>query len=86
MLVCCDLSGVNLETQAASFSFACLLRPLGLQDQLFKLENFGWCRDRPYRALPYTCPDVNNLLKNENGKKRKLKKVKNAKNMEKETK
>ena len=52
--------------------FVCLLRPLGSQDQHNKLENFGWlvgrCRDRPSRALPWTCPNVKNLSQNKKGK------------------
>ena len=39
------------------------LRPLGLQEQFYKLENFGWCRGRQLRALPLTCPNVQNLKK-----------------------
>ena len=43
------------------------LRPLGSQDKLYKLENSGWlvcgCLDRLSRALPLTCPNVENLEK-----------------------
>ena len=48
-----------------------------------------WCRDRPSRALPLTCPNVKNLLKNnkkETEKKRKQKKKKKRRKMKKKEK
>ena len=57
-----------------------LLRPVGSQDKLYKLENFGWlvggCRDRPSRALPLTCPNVKNSKNEEKRQKKKEKKKK----------
>ena len=45
------------------------------QDQLHTLENFGWCRDRPQRALPLTYPNVNNRKKTKNEKETQVKKM-----------
>ena len=49
------------------YSFVATFRVARLSSQTRKL----WCRDRPSRALPLTCPNVKILLKNKTKKTKK---------------
>ena len=52
----------------------------------YKLEHFGWCLDRPWRALPPDQPECKELTKNEKKRKHKsFKKKHNEKKRKKKT-
>ena len=51
------------EARPRFMVFALVINLILLDCDLHKLENFGWCRDRPWRALLLTCPNVKNLSK-----------------------